>query len=105
MDQTAALGIGSGAAPARRRDSVLIRHLVYVAFFLEVGLLLVVLPWSSFWEGNYFIEAFPALQPLVTNNFVRGAVTGLGLVNLVAGFIDLAFLFSPRDRQEASGRP
>ena len=28
----------------------LIRRLLYVAFFLEVGLLLVVLPWSAFWE-------------------------------------------------------
>ena len=25
-----------------------------VAFFLEVGLLLLVLPWSAFWEHNYF---------------------------------------------------
>ena len=41
-------------------------------------------------ERNYFAEALPALQPLLTNNFVRGAVTGLGLVNLFAGFADRA---------------
>lgn len=83
----------------------MIRRLVYVAFFLEVGLLLVVLPWSTFWERNYFASAFPALQPVLTNNFVRGAVTGLGLVNLVAGFADLAVFFSSREHQEISGRP
>jgi hypothetical protein len=82
----------------------LIRRLVYVAFFLEVGLLLVVLPWSAFWEHNYFAEAWPALQSLLTNNFVRGAVTGLGLVNLVAGFADLAMVFAAREHQELSGR-
>jgi hypothetical protein len=55
-----------------------------------------VLPWSAFWERNYFAEAFPPLQAFVTNNFVRGAVTGLGLVNLFAGFADLALVFIAR---------
>jgi hypothetical protein len=36
----------------------------------------------------------------VTNNFVRGAITGLGVVNLIAGFIDLAFVFAARDRSD-----
>jgi hypothetical protein len=69
---------------------------VFVAFFIEVGLLLIVLPWSAFWERNYFAESWPALQPLMTNNFVRGAVTGLGVVNLFAGFADLALVFAGR---------
>ena len=83
----------------------MIRRLLYVAFFLEVGLLLVVLPWSGFWERNYFAEAWPALQPWLTNNFVRGAVTGLGLVNLYAGFAELALVFAAREQREISHRP
>jgi hypothetical protein len=79
-----------------------IRRLVYVAFFLEVGLLLVVLPWSAFWGQNYFAVAWPSLQPLMANNFVRGAVTGLGVVNLVAGFADLATVFAARERRDAA---
>ena len=63
------------------------------------------LPWSTFWERNYFAEAWPALQSFVTNNFVRGAVTGLGFVNLFAGFADLALVFAARERREMSGRP
>jgi hypothetical protein len=47
----------------------------------------------------------PVLRPFLKNNFVRGAVTGLGLVNLVAGFADLALVFSSREHQEISGRP
>ena len=82
----------------------MIRRLLYVAFFLEVGLLLVVLPWSGFWERNYFAMAWPALRDLLTNNFVRGAVTGLGLVNLYAGFADLALVLAARP-SSASGRP
>jgi polyferredoxin len=74
------------------------RRLVVVAFFIEVGLLLLVLPWSAFWEHNYFAEAWPPLRPFMTNNFLRGAITGLGLVNLGAGFLDLARVFSARGR-------
>jgi hypothetical protein len=72
-----------------------------VAFFLEVGLLLVVLPWSGFWDRNYFVLAWPGLRPFITNNFVRGAVTGLGVVNLFAGLADLALLFAVRERHDA----
>jgi hypothetical protein len=65
-------------------------------------LLLVVLPWSGFWEHNYFAVRWPPLQVVLTNNFVRGAVTGLGLVNLFAGFADLSRVFAARERHDAS---
>ena len=73
-----------------------------MAFFLEVGLLLVVLPWSGFWDRNYFVAAWPRLQPIMTNNFVRGAVTGLGVVNLIAGLADLSLLFAIRGRHDST---
>jgi hypothetical protein len=63
--------------------------LLLVAFFFEVGLLLIVLPWSAFWERNYFAYAWPQLAPLLKNNFIRGGVSGLGVVNLIAGVADL----------------
>jgi hypothetical protein len=56
--------------------------------------LLIVLPWSSFWERNYFALLWPTLLPVIKNNFVRGAVSGLGVLNLFAGLSELAFLFS-----------
>ena len=65
-------------------------------------LLLLVLPWSAFWERNYFAAAWPPLRPLLTNNFVRGAVTGLGVVNLVTGFADLAVVVSARWHRDMS---
>jgi hypothetical protein len=93
---------GSIASPrCRREGSGLIRRLLYIAFFLEVGLLLIVLPWSTFWDRNYFAGAWPWLRPLLSNNFVRGAVTGLGFVNLYAGFADLAHVFAARERRDA----
>ena len=94
----------SGSPKSRREGRPLIRRLVYVAFFLEVGLLLLVLPWSAFWENNYFAEAWPLIRPLLTNNFVRGGVTGLGVVNLVAGFADLALVFAAREHSDETAR-
>jgi hypothetical protein len=81
---------------------ILIRRLAYVAFFFEVGFLLVVIPWSEFWEHNYFAAAWPLVRSIVTNNFVRGAVSGLGVVNLGAGFADLVAALTARERSEVS---
>jgi hypothetical protein len=72
------------------------RRLIYVAYFLEVGLLLVLVPWSAFWERNYFVALFPPLLDILRNNYVRGAVSGLGVVNLLVGFHDLSDLLMTR---------
>jgi hypothetical protein len=72
------------------------RRLLFVAYFLEVGLLLVLVPWSAFWERNYFVAIFPSLVYVLRNNFLRGAVSGLGIVNLLMGFHDLSDLLMAR---------
>lgn len=38
---------------------------------------------------------------VMTNNYIRGAVTGLGVVNLFAGLVELAVLLSIRERHDA----
>ena len=79
--------------------------MLYVVFFVQVGLLLIVMPWwPAFWEHNYFAAAWPTLRTFLANDFVRGAVSGLGIVNLFAGFADLAHLFNARPSSD-SGRP
>lgn len=73
------------------------KRLVLAALFLEVGVVLVVVPWSSYWDRNYFAETLPQLRAFVTNNFVRGAVSGLGLVNVVVAVTEVtAVLFARR---------
>jgi len=77
---------------------LLLTRLLLVAYFLEVGLLLVFVPWSAFWARNYFAHLVPALGWLMSNFFVRGAISGLGLVNLAAGLAELFSVFSSRRR-------
>jgi len=55
---------------------------------LEAGVLLVFLPWSPYWENNFFLQRFPELIPILLSPFLRGAVTGLGLLDVfLAGSI------------------
>lgn len=76
----------------------LFTRLLLVAYFLEVGFLLVFMPWTVFWERNYFAELVPQVGWAMRNSFVRGAVTGLGVVNVVAGLAELLSVFSSRHR-------
>lgn len=69
-----------------------------MAFFIEVGLLLIVVPWSGYWRENYFVQVWPSLWPYLDDDFVRGAVSGLGVLNLFAGFGELAPVFSSSER-------
>jgi hypothetical protein len=69
-----------------------------VAYFLEVGLLLVFAPWSAFWDRNYFADLVPFIGQAIKNPYVRGAVSGLGLVNIVASLAELFSIFSSRRR-------
>jgi hypothetical protein len=73
-----------------------VTRLVLVVFFIEVGLVLALAPWSAYWDRNYFAETVPFVHAMVTNNFVRGAVTGLGLVNICAAVADLIGMFLAR---------
>ena len=79
-----------------QRYPTFISRLLFVAYFLEVGVLLLFLPWFPFWERNYFSDSLPWLGHLVRSPFVRGAVSGLGLVSIVAGLAELASLIFTR---------
>jgi hypothetical protein len=73
-----------------------VSRLLLVAFFLEVGFVLIVAPWSSFWDRNYFAESLPLVDAVISNNYVRGAVSGLGVINVAAGIVELFSLLISR---------
>ena len=74
-------------------------RLLVIIYFLEVGLVLIVVPWTTFWDRNYFIEARPLVQVMLTTSVMRGSVSGVGVLNLGAAAIDLVGLFSRRPRR------
>jgi len=74
-------------------------RLLTIVFFLEFGLVLAVVPWSTYWERNYFADVVPLLHVVITNYFFRGAVSGLGLINLAAAIAELRSLLGGRRLQ------
>lgn len=56
---------------------------------LLVGIALVFAPWSPLWEANWLLQMWPAARGIVLSGFTRGAVSGLGLVNLVLALRDV----------------
>jgi hypothetical protein len=60
-------------------------HLLFIIYSFEAGSFLVVFPWLRIWEDNYFLFRYPGMHPILNSLFVKGAVMGLGLVNIVIG--------------------
>ena len=57
-------------------------RVVLLLIWLEVGLVLILVPWSELWETNYFLYQYPGLGFFVKNPYLRGAISGLGLINV-----------------------
>ncbi len=76
------------AAAPRSRGRIWGRRIfmvILVLFCIELGMALVVLPWLSVWTANSLLQSYPQLQSLLGNYFVRGAFTGLGLIDIWIG--------------------
>ncbi|HEX9428234.1 MAG TPA: hypothetical protein VGA64_10640 [Candidatus Polarisedimenticolia bacterium] len=64
---------------------------LYLLYCVEAGIFLSLVPWSRIWINNYFAQ-MPGLRELLLNGYLRGGVSGVGLVLLVAACRDfLAF--------------
>jgi hypothetical protein len=69
------------------------------------GLWLLLSPWTVLWDQNLFARIVPALGLMMANPFVRGAVTGVGVVTVVAGIRELFGVFVPRATPEPPPDP
>lgn len=67
--------------------------------WLLFGLALILVPWSDIWEANYFVYQYPGLGLIAENTFLRGAVSGLGFMNVL-----LSLEAFRRKSSSASGR-
>ena len=63
--------------------------LLTVVFCLEIGVVLLVLPWSEYWDNNFFSTALPAMGSVWSNSYFRGGVSGLGVMNVLISFSEL----------------
>ena len=74
-------------------------------YLLEAGLLLILAPWTQFWDRNYFSALAPVLAAWIAHPYVRGAVTGVGIVSVVAALVEIGVLVSRRSSSAQVRRP
>jgi len=69
--------------PARRGRALQITMaLLVVIVCLELGLFLLVFPWTDYWTSNYFAAFIPQYFWIWDSAYFKGAISGLGVVNL-----------------------
>ena len=60
-----------------------------ITFCLEIGLFLLIFPWTEYWDTNYFVSLTQQWRQYLDNMYVRGAVSGLGVVNLYISLVEV----------------
>ncbi len=63
--------------------------LLFIVFCLEVGLFLLVFPWTESWDANFFSGMAPQWHGVWVNPYFRGGVSGLGVLNLYISFLEI----------------
>jgi hypothetical protein len=58
-------------------------HALQVLLCFEMGALLLYLPWTAFWETNYFLSHYPTLMHIALHPFFRGIVSGVGVLDIM----------------------
>ena len=74
--------------------------LCFVVFCFEVGVFLAVYPWLEFWDTNALATYTSWLNDIWGNPFFRGAVSGVGLVNVYISFLEILRLIRPESRDD-----
>ena len=74
-------------------------RILYILYSLEVGCFLLILPWLPMWGNNYLIYKYPSVRPIVDNSFLKGAVLGLGILNILIGVQEIVRFLKAFKRQ------
>ena len=73
--------------------------LLFIVFCLELGVFLLVYPWTLHWQVNTIPSLVPFLLKIWNSDYFPGAVSGLGLVNIWVAVIEM-FRFRRISRPE-----
>jgi hypothetical protein len=97
MTQPANLNLGDKRNP-HVGITTKIKSIIYILFSVEAGLFLLWLPWQRIWENNYILYLYPQIRPLIANPFFKGAILGLGIVNILMGIHQIIHFKDAKNR-------
>ncbi len=70
---------------------------VLILTCIEIGLFLVLLPWTPIWTENNLLARYPEMKQFAMNDFIRGVVSGLGVLDILLGITEaVRFNWTPR---------
>jgi hypothetical protein len=73
--------------------------ILFVIVCFEVGVFLLIFPWTEQWDGNSIASLLPNLLHLPrdywTSSYFRGALSGLGVLNIYISIAELLRLRRP----------
>jgi hypothetical protein len=70
--------------------------LLFILVCFEVGAFLLLFPWMEYWDHNSIGSFAPWTHQVWDSPFFRGALSGLGLVNIYIALAELFRLRRPR---------
>lgn len=97
---------GASQPEARQPDSQVSTGAIWLHRFsgvvliltcIEIGLFLVLLPWTPIWTDNNLLNRYPDLKLFAMNNFVRGVISGFGVLDIFIGIQEaVRFSWTPK---------
>jgi uncharacterized protein (DUF2062 family) len=76
--------------------------ILFVIFCAELGLFLLIYPWTSRWTMNVIPTWLPVPPEVWLNGYLRGAVSGLGIANVWVAFVEALRIRRARSRKPES---
>ena len=71
-------------------------RVLFILYCFEAGVFFVIVPWTKFWAQNPLLQSFDFVRPIVENFYVRGLVSGFGLVHFIVGIGEIGVLLALR---------
>lgn len=75
--------------------------LFFALYCVEAGLFFMVVPWTRIWTMNSLLHSTASLALLADNPFLRGFVSGVGMLHLIVGTRELFRLARSRRGSQA----
>jgi hypothetical protein len=91
----------SAAEPqvATRRKSPIWRYLLAL-LTLEIGLFLIIFPWTDWWLFNHIQDSNSWLGERWEDPYFQGAISGLGAVNVYLAVVEFISTLRRREQQK-----
>jgi hypothetical protein len=77
--------------------------LFFALYCLEAGLFFVILPWTRLWTLNPLLHTNVTMSLFAGDPFVRGFISGFGVVHLIVGVKDILRISQNRHRRPPEG--